>query len=676
MSEFTADNLEDADDAPAVPHRPEYGTGDRAARRWYARRGWVATFAALVLVAAAAVVAGRWAEGKGYKTAVLRALFPNDPRYMGKPQILSASPGDLETGVMPDAFVRAEFTKPNGNGIDPATLDGAVRLLKGNAREVVEAQVNTDAVGSVIVLRPAKPLEFNAVYTFEVLPALKDTGGAAFERFTATFSTAAGNVYSDYPAAGVKVEQPRTAGNWYTGVTFGPDGRLYASTIAGEVCRFDVAADGSLSAPQKFMTILGRERGPRLMTGITFDPASTPDNPVVYVAHSFFPFDKLPDPDDHVKNKAGTPHGQGHPNVPDWSGKITRLSGPNLEHAQDLITGLPRARADHATGQLVFGPDGAMYFGQASNSATGAPDPEWGHRPERLLSAAVLRLDLKALAAKPLPLDVRTAEGGTYDPFAPAAPLTIYATGTRNCYDLLFHSNGRLYASLNGSARGGNTPASVAGGPRRLDTNAPYDGPAVPGLLKVGTQNDYLLRVEPGGYYGHPNPTRGEYVLNGGNPTASPDPCEVPEYPVGTRPDRNWRLPAFDFNKNLAPCGLTEYRGDAFPALKGKVLVVRFSGGKDVIALTPDEATGDVREFVTGIDGFTNFHDPLDLCVSPATGYIYVAEHTGRKITLVRPAAEQLSRRVIRGDVTPPGTPPAVKPAAPQLPVVRSTTGE
>ena len=34
------------------------------------------------------------------------------------------------------------------------------------------------------------------------------------------------------------------------------------------------------------------------------------------------------------------------------------------------------------------------------------------------------------------------------------------------------------------------------------------------------TQNDYLLRVEKGGYYGHPNPARAEYVLNGGNPTA------------------------------------------------------------------------------------------------------------------------------------------------------------
>ena len=31
------------------------------------------------------------------------------------------------------------------------------------------------------------------------------------------------------------------------------------------------------------------------------------------------------------------------------------------------------------------------------------------------------------------------------------------------------------------------------------------------GLLQ--TENDYLFRIDQGGYYGHPNPTRGEYVL-------------------------------------------------------------------------------------------------------------------------------------------------------------------
>jgi glucose/arabinose dehydrogenase len=346
--------------------------------------------------------------------------------------------------------------------------------------------------------------------------------------------------------------------------------------------------------------------------------------------------------------------------IPDWSCKVSRLSGPGLAEYQDYVVGLPRAKHDHASNQPAFGPDGALYFAQASNTAMGAPDSAWGFRPERLLTAAVLRLDVKAVASPPL--DVKTEDGGAYDPFAAGAPLTIFASGTRNTYDLLFHSNGRLYGTLNGSARGGNAPGTPQGfanggsSARRIDQDAagPYTGPAVPEMRTLPTTNDYLLGFEKGRYYGHPNPARSEFVLNGGNPTRGADPCEVPDYPAGTRPDRNWQAPAFDFGKNLAPCGLIEYRGDAFPFLKGKILVARYSGGKDLLALTPS-ADGTVSEFVYGIDGFTYFHDPVDVAEDPKTGYLYVSELSGRKITLLRPVPGGVSKRVIRQSVTPPG---------------------
>ena len=62
------------------------------------------------------------------------------------------------------------------------------------------------------------------------------------------------------------------------------------------------------------------------------------------------------------------------------------------------------------------------------------------------------------------------------------APLTIYATGVRNAYDLLWHSNGQLYAPTNGSAAGGNT---AAGG----------GVPPITGLPQPET--DYLFRIQP-----------------------------------------------------------------------------------------------------------------------------------------------------------------------------------
>ncbi|QOV90565.1 Ig-like domain-containing protein [Humisphaera borealis] len=633
-------------------HHPDYAQrGTQSCRR---SSRWLRLGVVLLLLAVG-VSAAVWAKGRGYKTAMLRVIFPESPVYLSKPTVVAVRPADMTGGVPPDAFIAADVRLPNkGKVIDRKTLENGVMLLKGNAREKVPALVNTSGGGDAIVLRPLKPLELNALYTFEVLPALKDTGGASFEQHSTTFSTAAGTVYSEFPAAAVKVEQPLSAGNWYTGLAFGPDERLYASTIAGQVVRFDVAADGSLSAPKVITTVLAANQGPRIMTGLTFDPAATRDNPIIYVAHGTFPFDRMPE-GDNVRSKAGTPHGMSKKVIPDWSGKISRLSGPNLENYQDIVVGLPRARHDHTTGQISFGPDGAMYFAQASNTAMGEADHEWGYRPERLLTACVMRLDMKRLSSLPLNSQTAGAEVN-YDPFADGAPLTIVATGTRNCYDLLFHSNGRFYATLNGSARGGNTPAGGPSDVRRFDQAAAggYDGPTVPGLKEVGTQNDYLLRLESGGYYGHPNPLRAEFVMNGGNPTAAIDACEVAEYPVGVVPDRNYRFPSFDFGKNLSPCGMTEYRGQAFPALRGKVLVVRFSGGKDIIALTPGD-DGDIRHFVTNLDGFTHFHDPVDLCVSPATGYIYVAEHTGRKITLLRPTEQNRSASAIQQDVIPPG---------------------
>ena len=85
---------------------------------------------------------------------------------------------------------------------------------------------------------------------------------------------------------------------------------------------------------------------------------------------------------------------------------------------------LPRSVRDHLTNQPSFGPDGALYIPQPSNTAFGAPDDVWGNRPERLLSATILRLDVANTCDEPI--DARTADGGgTYDPAAAGAPLTI-----------------------------------------------------------------------------------------------------------------------------------------------------------------------------------------------------------------------------------------------------------
>ena len=145
-------------------------------------------------------------------------------------------------------------------------------------------------------------------------------------------------------------------------------------------------------------------------------------------------------------------------------------------------------------------------------------------------------------------------------------------------------------------------------------------------------------------------------MLNGGNPTPGQDPQEVTEYPVGIKPDSNWRPPAYDFGKSVSPNGLLEYQGNAFGgALDGKILVTRYSGGKDIIVLTPGP-DGNITEAITGIDGFTQFSDPLDLTEDLNTGNVYVAEYGGRQLTLLKPNPGATSKHVFRQSVKPATT--------------------
>jgi hypothetical protein len=409
-----------------------------------------------------------------------------------------------------------------------------------------------------------------------------------------------------------QVALPSTQGTKYTTVTIGPDDKLYGLASSGEIHRWPLAPDGTTGTREVLSTIPLIEGGSRLSIGLAFAPDSTESNLIAWVTHTTF----------------------GLSGMPDWGGKITRLSGPDLESSDDFVIGLPRSAKDHVTNSIEFGPDGALYFLQGSNSTTGAPDPTWSDRPERLLSAALLRLDPDLVGV--LPLNARTEDGGSYDPYAPGAPLTIYAAGTRNAYDLVWHGNGQLYVPTNGSGSPGNTPAGVPGAACADGTT--YAGPAVTALTGLGTQSDYLYRVEASRYYGHPNPLRCQFALGGANPTAATDPAEVLEYPVGTATDAAYGGFAFDFGAHRSPDGIIEYRSAPFGgALQGRLLVVRYSSGGDIIALTPGGLDLDIVAAETGIPGFVGFSGPLDLTENTDNGYLYVAEYNGSEITLLRP---------------------------------------
>ena len=544
---------------------------------------------------------------------------------LGRPSVTSLSPVDAETDVPRDASVTAEVRLPNvGAGVDPATLTSStVRLVRNVDGVAVPANRNTTGGGDAIVLQPTVLLDATTTYRVEITSGVKDLSGAAFLPYTSFFTAGTGKLGGTGPidAQFTKVALPTAQGQSFTSLTMGPDNKLYAATLDGFIYRFTLNADGTAGTPQIISSVRTANGGPRTILGLAFDPVSTSTNLILWISHNEYAFS----------------------DATDWTGEVTRLTGADLQTVQDFVVGLPRSVRDHESNSLAFGPDGALYLTQGSNTATGAADSQWGLRPEHVLNAAVLRIDKTAIGSPPL--NVKSEEGGTYDPFAPGVAVTIYASGLRNSFDLVWHSNGQLYVPTNGSAAGGNTPASPSPLPascsKRIDAavNGAYTGPAVPGLANLSTaQPDYLNRVVKGGYYGHPNPTRCEWALNGANPTSGVDPAEVAQYGVGVQPDRNFRRPAYSFGIHYSPDGVIEYRSPNFGgALRGKLLVTRYSAGDDVIALTPGTTNLDSATGQTGIPGLTGFVDPLDIVEDRRNGNLYVTELGASRITLVRP---------------------------------------
>lgn len=547
------------------------------------------------------------------------------PSLTRRPSVVEVTPQNKATNISINSSISTSILKlPNG-GINNNTIKSSTVYLKEEATGIViPANVNGTGGGDAITLVPTASLKNNTVYRFTITPGVKDLSNFSFVPYSTTFKTGSDTPVNLLNVAFQKIPLANTSGQ-HSSVTIGPDGKLYAITIDGIIKRFVINTDGTLGVPQLIYALQDASgiRQKRLSVGLVFDPASTPTNLVAWVSHSSFVF------------TAG----------PDWDGKISKLSGANLQNVQDVLINLPRSKKDHLTNSIGFGPDGNLYFTQGSNSGMGRADNTWGLRSEHLLSAALLKLTPSLLQGVALPLDVKTSEGGgSYSPYAINAPLKIYASGIRNGYDLLWHSNGQLYVPANGSAAGGNTPASVPGALRM--NGSTYSGPEIPELSNVQqTLKDYLFRIQAGKYYGHPNTLRGEYVLNGGNPTSFADSAQVDAYPVGTLPDANYMGFAFDFHNNKSPDGVIEYKSSAFNnALKGKILVVRYSQNDDIIVLTPGGTNKDIISYTEGtnIQGFSGFADPLDLVENKSNGNIYVSEYGGNgQIVLLKPAVTQ-----------------------------------
>jgi large repetitive protein len=380
-----------------------------------------------------------------------------------------------------------------------------------------------------------------------------------------------------------------------TSMVWGPDGRLYVTELFGKIHALTLNDDKQVVSDRVITTL-----GSRLTLGIAIDPLSTPSNVILWVSHS----------------SPSTNNGELN------SSTVTRLTGSSFATRQDVITGLPRAIANHAVNSIHFGPDGKLYIAVGGNTGAGAPNTantEFGMRAEQPLSAALLVADVS----------VTNFDGSCATPenaYGPSPCDVIpYSTGLRNTYDFVFHSNGSIYGPDNGLGVTGTYPPSATSPCTGLgDTTSWTQGGDNP-----GEQPDNLNRLVQGKYYGHPNPYRSgngwspECVFNNGSYQ-------------GVSAPSNYEPPMYNLGNNKSADGMIEYKSDAFNgALTGQLLITNYSVGDDVtrVKLSPDG-----RSVVEAHQLAGGFDDPLPITEGP-DGTIYVGEFGAGKITALEPAS-------------------------------------
>ncbi|MBJ6137700.1 kelch repeat-containing protein [Marinobacter litoralis] len=398
------------------------------------------------------------------------------------------------------------------------------------------------------------------------------------------------------PNSGVDFIKRQYNIDYPTSMVWGPDDRLYVTQLFGTIRA--LTFDGELNViNDEVINALENDLGPRLTLGITVSPYSTANDVELWVAHSSPSIDN------------------GEPN----SGMVTRIGGQGFGTVEHVITGLPRAIANHSINSIHFGPDdNRLYIAMGGNTGAGAPNEsnsEFGQMQEQPLSAAILVADVFSANFDGTCHNANDLFG------PPPCDVTTYATGLRNSYDFVFHSNGNMYATDNGLGVTGTFPPKPEPQCLGLASTASYQN----GGHNPGAQPDLLLLIKQGAYYGHPNPHRDECVFKDGSYQ-------------NVAPLPNYEEPAYLLGEHKSSNAIIEYQGGqgcVGDYLNGQLLITNYSVGDDIFRVKLD-STGNY-----GIEGsplVTGFNDPLPMTKSPS-GNLFVGEFGGGNLTSLKPVS-------------------------------------
>lgn len=369
-----------------------------------------------------------------------------------------------------------------------------------------------------------------------------------------------------------------------TSVAFGPDGKLYIGTQGGKIYKASLDANYKVIESTLVVSTVVADSSLafRSILGIAFDPMDVSPNPTVYVAHcQLF-----------------------HGNVVDYNGKVSAVSGAKLDNMKHVVTGLPVSDHDHGINGMEFDDNGDLYIQVGGNTNAGVPGALSStlEQDEHYLSAATVVAHL----SRP------NFDGNVkYDKneFIIGDDVEVWASGQRNSFDIVLHSNGYMYGTDNGpNNKYGAT--SVDCDEQTIDPH----------------EDDELNLLEKGKYYGHANRKRGET-----------DPRQCKWRSATENSDTDYTAPMIMLP---ASCnGIAEFQTRHFGGqLRGDLLIGRYKGALYHVTLSNDGRS------VAGKHKVLESAGGLDVTQGP-DGTLFVAQNTKGKVIThspVEPALGQL----------------------------------
>ncbi|KAK1864336.1 hypothetical protein I4F81_006884 [Pyropia yezoensis] len=450
-------------------------------------------------------------------------------------------------------------------------LPGETVDVGGTAATILEDVAGETTAGEVSFTVPPRDAD-------GAVPVTVTTRVGTSNAVTFTYSSAASApvtpVYEETVLKGEDGEEFKLGGG--TSIAVGPDGRVYIGNAdKGRVHKLDV--DFLTHTVTKACSV---ELGGQIL-GVAFSPADHAASPTLLVSVGDL--------------KGGN-----------WkSGKVVGL--PSLPTGcfgtpKDIVTGLPvQVGHDHSVGRPAFDQNGDMLLPVGGMTNAGVKHPKSGDVAESPLSGAVVKVALSKGAA----FDGKI----TYSTNDPASAkqtggdVSVWASGVRNGLNVERHSSGTYWLVDNG--------ANAGYGDVLVACNKAVS------FKEAGDYNDRLLKLEEGGYYGHPNPNRGD---------KDERQC--------TYRKPNVQAPGFTPPEHLFKAstnGIAEQRTNVFGgAVKGHLFFSKFATGEEGVTHTaPVSATGKLGT-VTVVKSYSG----LNIAVTPFGSLYMPRVHQGKVVVL------------------------------------------